>query len=320
MGLHKRQVDREPNDSRPGSMHSRGKPEGSSFHIREVLLLFFLVFLVFLIYSNTLGSPFILDDRPNIVKNPHIRLTRINLGDIKRAGFDGPMKNRPVSYISYGLNYYFHQYHVFGFHLANILIHVTTGIFLYLFIKATLNLKTLRSRYGPYGWIPFIAVLVWLIHPIQTQSVTYIVQRMNSMASMFYVLAFFLYVRARLADENWKKWALFAASAASGLCSFGSKEIAATLPFCIFLYEWYFFQDLSWTWLKGRLFLFVGVLLLFVVAAFIYLGANPVEKILSSYAMRDFTLTQRVLTEFRVVIFYIGLLLFPHPSRLNLDR
>jgi Flp pilus assembly protein TadD len=143
---------------------------------------------------------------------------------------------------------------------------------------------------------------------------------MNSVAAMFFILSFFLYARARLAEKKGKKWMLFAGCAVSGLLSLGSKEIAATLPFFILLYEWYFFQDLNWSWLKGRVFLFLGITIIFTAVALVYLGASPVEAILSSYASRDFTLSQRVLTEFRVVLFYISLLLFPHPSRLNLDH
>jgi tetratricopeptide (TPR) repeat protein len=113
---------------------------------------------------------------------------------------------------------------------------------------------------------------------------------------------------------------LFTGCAASGVLSLGSKEISATLPFFIFLYEWYFFQDLNWSWLRRRLFLFVVLFTFLAAVALVYLGADPVERVLSSYAARDFTLTQRVLTQFRVVIFYLSLLLFPHPSRLNLDH
>jgi tetratricopeptide (TPR) repeat protein len=143
---------------------------------------------------------------------------------------------------------------------------------------------------------------------------------MNGMAAMFYLLAFLLYVRARLATGKRWKWALFAGCLLAGIMALGSKEIAATLPFFIFLYEWYFFQDLSWPWLKRHLFLFGGILALFATVALLFFGADPVERILESYNTRDFTLTQRILTQFRVVVFYISLLLFPHPSRLNLDH
>ena len=99
-----------------------------------------------------------------------------------------------------------------------------------------------------------------------------------------------------------------------------SKEISLTLPFFIFLYEWYIFQNLSKTWLKRRLFLLTIVLTGLAAAVFFYLGANPIKGILSGYELYDFTLKQRVLTEFRVVIFYLSLIFFPLPSRLNLDH
>jgi len=96
--------------------------------------------------------------------------------------------------------------------------------------------------------------------------------------------------------------------------------MAATLPLFIFLYEWYFFQDLSKTWLRRSAPYLGGILILLVLVAFIYLGGHPLERILIGYEDRDFTLTQRLLTESRVVFFYISLLIFPYYSRLNLDH
>jgi tetratricopeptide (TPR) repeat protein len=241
------------------------------------------------------------------------------LRGITRAGFESDASNRPVANISFALNYYFHQYNVMGYHLVNILIHITAGILIYLFTKITLNTPTLRSMYTTDRWIPFFTAFLWLVHPIQTQSVSYIVQRMNSMAAMFYILSLLLYTKGRLAGGKGKRWVLFTGCAFAGILALGSKETAATLPFFIFLYEWYFFQDSSLTWLK-RHFLGLTMLILLVLLAFVYLGAHPLESILYSYQGRDFTWTQRVLTEFRVVLFYISLLIFPHPSRLNLDH
>jgi Flp pilus assembly protein TadD len=283
-------------------------------------MLSFLAVLVFGIYANTLDGPFIFDDSPNIRDNPHIRLKTLTLEGIKRAGFENPSPNRPVANVSFALNYYFHRYNVVGYHMVNILIHITTGLLLYFFVKTTLSIPSLRSKYAPHGWIPLLTALIWLVHPIQTQSVTYIVQRMNSMAAMFYVLSLLLYAKARLAEQNWTKRALFGGCILAGMLALGSKEIAATLPFFIFLYEWYFFQELRWTWLKRHCYPILGIGIVVGVVSFMYLGAHPLESILATYEARDFTLTQRVLTEFRVVIFYISLLIFPHPSRLNLDH
>ena len=158
---------------------------------------------------------------------------------------------------------------------------------------------------------PFFTVFIWLVHPVQTQSVTYVVQRMNAMAAMFYVMSFLLYVKARLAEGKQKRWLLFLGCILAGILALGSKEIAATLPFFIFLYEWYFFQDLSLIWLKRHFFAIIGISTLFIIVLFMYMGKHPIAFILSGYQIRDFTLMERVLTEFRVVIFYMSLLIFP---------
>jgi len=312
-------------------------------HKIEILMLFLLSVFVFLIYSNNLNGPFVFDDEKCIKDNFHIRLTKLTLEGIKKAGFESHHSNRPLANISFALNYYFHQYRLKGYHLVNNIIHIATGIFLYLFLKSTLSIPSLRSLYGYHQpqnqhsnldlprsfisslrssilWIPFFAASIWLVHPIQTQSVSYIVQRMNSMATMFYILSLLLYVKARLSEKKNKTRFFIIGSLFSGLLALGSKEISATLPFFIFLYEWYFFQELSWTWLKRHLSLLIGTVILIVLLSFIYLGTHPLEGILSSYESWHFTLTQRLLTQFRVVTFYISLLIFPHPSRLNLDH
>ena len=99
----------------------------------------------------------------------------------------------------------------------------------------------------------------------------------------------------------------------------GSKEIALTLPFFLLLYEWYFFQDLSFVWFKRYFLSFGGFLILLVLLVWAYMGTDALHNILFVAGDFDFTLTERVLTEFRVVIVYLRLLLWPHPSQLNID-
>jgi hypothetical protein len=137
---------------------------------------------------------------------------------------------------------------------------------------------------------------------------------------MFYILSLLFFVKARLSKKRGRKALLYTACILAGILGLGSKQITATLPVFIFLYEWYFFQDLSRVWLKRHAVPLVGILLILFTVSLFYLGINPIERVLATYEHRDFTLGQRVLTQFRVVIFYISLLIFPHPSRLNLDR
>lgn len=137
---------------------------------RSALVLPVFVVLGFLIYSNTLDVPFHFDDEPNIVENPNIRLTGLSLKDITGACFKSACPNRPVANLSFALNYYFHKYNVTGYHAINIVIHIITGILLYFFIKTTLCIPSLRSMYKFPSSIALFAALIWLVHPIQTQS------------------------------------------------------------------------------------------------------------------------------------------------------
>ncbi|RJP75750.1 MAG: tetratricopeptide repeat protein [Desulfobacteraceae bacterium] len=313
--------------------------EQKAFFPNHVYLgLIFMILLVVAIYSNTFHVPFLFDDEDNILLNTRIRLTQLSWNNLFDAAFKGHLSNRPVAKISFALNYYLGGYHVFGYHFINLLIHIISGIFLYHFIVITG--KILPNPLMVSRIIPFFATAIWLVHPIQTQSVTYIVQRMNSMASLFYIISLFLYAKARLcmvenqnhgirenrfggsaiSDYPLPVYLCFTGSLISGIMALGTKEIAATLPFFMLLYEWFFLQDLKISWLKRYGLLFAGVFLIIVLVAMIYLGGNPLTKIVSMYERRDFTLMQRLLTEFRVVVLYISLLLFPHPSRLNLEH
>ena len=286
----------------------------------ETLLLSLLAILTILIYADTLTTPMVFDDIHNIRDNPHIRLTSLSLKNLIRAGFQSPESSRPVANISFALNYYFIGFNLVGFHLVNIMIHFASGFFLYFLAKATLKTPGLRYRFEKCGWIPFFTAFIWMVHPLQTQSVAYLVQRMNSLATMFYILSMLLYVKFRLKAGDRGKWLSFAGCVLAGVLAVGSKEIAATLPIFIILYEWYFFQGLGLKWGRHHFLILGGILLLFIIISLIYLNYDPFIRILSAYNYRDFTLLQRVLTQFRVVIFYVSLLLWPQPSRLNLDH
>jgi hypothetical protein len=289
----------------------------------EVLVLALLALVVVGSYSNTLRAPFVFDDYSSIVNNAAIRLTTFTLQDITQAGASVYRTSRPVAYMSLALNYYVHQYHVTGYHVVNLLIHLTAGLWLYLFVKTTLQLPGLPAQGAPPVWIASLTTLLWLVQPLHTESVTYIVQRMNSLAAMFYMLALLLYVRARLSPVPRRRWGLLAGCALAGLLALGSKEIALTLPAFLVLYEWYFFQDLSPRWGKRALLAMVGVGVLLALAVRMHMGPDAVHNIIfraRQFGSFDFTVMERVLTEWRVVLLYLRLLLVPHPSQLNLEH
>jgi tetratricopeptide (TPR) repeat protein len=315
---HRESVEKEPlNNQPPSSIKNPG------LKLLYIFLALLPVILVFAIYSNTLEGPYIFDDGPNITDNYHIRLTQISLKGLMDAGFKSIGSNRPIPNISFALNFYFDQYNVFGYHLVNIIIHLLAGLFLFLLLRETLRIS-LKIQAGSFpesikpSLLAYIVTFVWLVHPLHTESVTYIVQRMNSMASMFYILSMWFYVKGRLTSNN-RRWGFWAGCLISGLLAFGSKEMTATLPIFIFLYEWYFFQDLDTAWIKKKILPVTCVLALFALLTLLFQGSHPLLGILGGYRIRPFTLTQRLFTELRAVMLYISLIFFPHPMRLNLD-
>jgi hypothetical protein len=271
--------------------------------------------LTFVIYSNTLSVPFVFDDRTNITANPAIRITGLTFENLFNSAFESSMPTRPLANVSLALNYYFHEYELPGYHIVNIVIHAVTGILLYFLFVMTLRTPALKRTFVMPGIMAFSAAVIWLAHPLQTQSVTYVVQRMNSIATMFYLLAMLLYVIARLSTTKRLKIFFFIGCILSGLAGFGSKEIVMTLPFFILLYEFYFFQDLDVNWFKSRAFA-IGAMLTILGA--VILAVYKLGSIASGYDGRQFTMAQRLLTEPRVVIFHISQLFFPVPARLNL--
>jgi len=272
-------------------------------------------------YSNTFNIPFQFDDRPNIINNPNIQMKVFTWDRLERLVKNTYKESiRVFSYFTLALNYYFGEFNVFGYHLVNFIIHVAAGIFLYWFLILTFNLSSLKEKYGSISYkVALFTSLIFISHPIQTQSVTYIVQRMASMAGMFYLLSMVLYIKGRL-SSGLPRFIYFGGLVASYLLGVFTKENVAILPFFIALYEFYFFQNLDLS-PKGKKVLYglVAVLLILLAFGFILWGERYFNVIIEGYQYRTFTMSERALTQFRVILYYLTLLVYPHPSRLNLD-
>ena len=227
------------------------------------------------------------------------------------------MNNRPFAYLTFAMNYYFSGLRVFSYHIVNFFIHVLCSIVLYLFVYRTLNLPVVK-KYHSYNAhaVSLVSVFLWATHPIQVTAVTYIVQRMASMAGLFYIISMYCYLLARTTENKRHGHAWYASCCISGLLSFMTKENAAMLPFSIFLYDLLLLQPERnrkqiWRYLK-KIILPVSIAL---VLAFLY--TDPLS-VLSGYDKRPFTPIDRLMTQPRVILFYISLLIYPVSSRLAL--
>jgi protein O-mannosyl-transferase len=288
---------------------------------RHVIAVGLIAGVALVAYSNTFHVPFHFDDRPNITQNPNVQIkvfTWERLEQLVKNTYQGSI--RVFSYFTLALNYYFGGFNVFGYHLVNLLLHIASGIFLYWFLLLTFNLPSLKEKYGSISYkAALFSGLIFISHPIQTESVTYIVQRMASMAGMFYLLSLVLYIKGRLTTGR-PRVLFFGGMVLSYLLGIFSKENVVILPLFVALYEFYFFQKLDLS-PGGRKILFglVGTLIILGAFGLIIWGERYIDVIIEGYQYRTFTMSERALTQFRVVLYYVTLLIYPHPSRLNLD-
>ncbi|HET6464341.1 MAG TPA: tetratricopeptide repeat protein, partial [Nitrospiria bacterium] len=185
-----------------------------------------------LIYSNTFSASFHLDDAQNIVDNPKIK----HLASL--LDFSG---SRYVGFLTFALNYRFGGLSLFGFHLVNLMIHMTNGILVYILIRLLFQAPRLAPQPAFAAAPPAIALctaLLFVVHPLQTQAVTYIVQRFASLASLFYLLTVVCYLRWRLCPPESKRRSLwYAAAFLMTLLAMKTKEITFTLPAMLLLLE-----------------------------------------------------------------------------------
>ncbi|MBI5789354.1 MAG: tetratricopeptide repeat protein [Candidatus Schekmanbacteria bacterium] len=261
-------------------------------------------------YYPSFKTPFIFDDLRVIAKDRDIHIKALTLSTLQNL----MKKSRSVAVISFALNYYYGGLDVFGFHAVNLLLHVLTALVIFLLADATLKLPSLASDHRVIApAAAFFSALMFLVHPVNTQAVTYIVQRMCELAALFFLLSLFFYIQGRLAQKG-ARAIFYGLSALSGLLALGSKENAATLPVFIVLYEVYFFQGLDGKKLKKYAPYFLALIALPLIAAAYYFN-----QITSLHSLEKYTLTEKLLTELRVLFYYFSLLIFPHPDRLNLD-
>ena len=179
-------------------------------------------------YFNSFGGAFIFDDLPWIVDNPSIRHLWPPWDAMGRT-------LRPLLFYTLAINYAISGLEVWSYHAVNLAIHILAALTLYGLVRRTLLLESLRERYAQSArWLAPAAALIWLVHPLQTQSVTYIIQRGESLMGLFYLLTLYYAVRGARSGHAWR-WYVAAFIAHS--CGLGAKEIMVTCLPVLFLFD-----------------------------------------------------------------------------------
>lgn len=189
----------------------------------------------FAAYSNSFRGPFVFDDLGTILGNPSL-LRLWPLTDVLAGPPGGTTASgRPLVNLSLAINHAIGGTNPFGYHVFNFAVHLGAGLTLFGLLRRTLCTPPLRDRFGAQALpIAFTCAAVWMLHPLQTAAVTYVVQRAEAMAALFYLLT--LYTFARVSDSPrpavWR-----VCSVASCLAAMACKETAASAPLVVLLYD-----------------------------------------------------------------------------------
>jgi tetratricopeptide (TPR) repeat protein len=312
----------------------------NSFKNKTVVRVILIILLGLLAYSNTFSVPFHYDDKFVIVGNPIIKDLSYFIEPSKASDFKGQFeykkfKNRYVGYLTFALNYKFHGLDVTGYHIVNLLIHIINSLIVYIFLVLTFQTPYMRkSRVRDYaGYISFFTALLFAVHPIQTEAVTYIWQRVTSLTAMFYLLSLTAYIKSRIGCHKTElhvkeagRWArkqgfYYVTAVIFAVLAMKTKEIAFTLPITIALYEIMFLEGS----LRKRVLSLIPLFLTMLIIPISHIDLDkPIGEFMGSVseATRDKSELSRpdyLLTEFRVIVTYLRLVFVPVSQNLGYD-
>jgi tetratricopeptide (TPR) repeat protein len=221
-------------------------------------------------YHNTFRVPFLFDDARAIPENPGIR----QLWPLWRAFWPQSatltVSGRPVANFTLAINYALSGTNVWSYHALNLLIHVLSGLTLFGIVRRTLLMRAMGERLGAMGdavgrslatdgrapldklgalslsngqagflhddapWLALAVALLWTLHPLQTEAVTYVIQRVESLMGLFYLLTLYSFIRA-VESPRPVRWQVV--TVAFCLLGMGTKEVMATAPLLVLLYD-----------------------------------------------------------------------------------
>lgn len=275
-----------------------------------------------------LPGDFAFDDGVNLLLNANFVFSEFDLKNIYRATFSsesGPF-GRPVAMFSFAINQYLAKgMNPLGFKLTNIAIHGLNAVLLFLFLRLFFCFSQVANYFNSTQkkYLPIFAAALWVLHPLTITSVLYVIQRMTSLSASFVLLGLLAYLFLRTFELNtvvsrtrYLSWlfVLFVSVSAAAL----TKETALLFGFFVALIE-FFFLRFSARSGHSRL---AGLLVLLLVAfPLLILGVRTLldpNWILGGYTYRPFSLEERVLTQSRLLLFYLGQIIAPNISQMGI--
>ncbi|MCX6170064.1 MAG: tetratricopeptide repeat protein [Ignavibacteriales bacterium] len=301
------------------TLHVKNEKDFLVLNLPNWILILAVIAVGVILYSNTFKVPFYYDDYDSIVGDPLIK----NLDNFFRfPSFYDFIHARYLSSLTFALNFHFDGINVTGYHIVNIAIHLVNSLLVMMLTSLTLNTSKLREIFSNKDKTAFILIvgLIFISHPVQTQAVTYVIQRMTSLATMCYLASLCIYIKARsiyLSSpvKSTKKYLkvtiLFIFSIISAFMGMGSKQIVLTIPATIIIYEILFFRNkekrINWKVVLPL----ISIFIIFVIIAILIFGL-PSET--DEISRKDYLLTQ-----INVLVTYLRLFLIPINQNLDYD-
>ena len=281
-----------------------------------------------LAYADSFAGPFIFDDLSSIPDNPNIR----RLWPPWRAMVAPPQSTaagRPVVSLSLALNYAIGGLNVRGYHVFNLAVHLLSALVLFAIVRRTLRSPRFAGRWERAApWLGAATAMFWMLHPLQTEAVTYVIQRTELLMGLFYLLTLYCAIRgfavsgtggdgspdpsgqAARAGPSRRRWTWFAAAVAACALGMGSKEVMASAPLMVLLYDRAFVSGSFRISLRRHAALYAGLAATWLIlGAIVWTGPrNQTVGFSLGFHARDYLLTQA-----GVIVHYLRLSLWPHP-------
>lgn len=260
-------------------------------------------------YWNSLHVPFIFDDSAAILENETIR----DLSDLRTvltppSGGSG-VSGRPLINLSLALNYAVSGTSATGYHVTNLLIHLAASVALFGCVRRTLLLPRLANQWRPFASPAALAASsLWLLHPLQTESVTCIVQRTELIVGFFYLITLYCFIRST--SDGSKLWTC-AAIASCGL-GMASKEVMVSAPLVVLLYDRTFLASSFAEIWRARRGLYLGLACGWIILGSLVLGMGGTRGTAAGFGI-GITWWSYALKQSQAIVQYLHLTLWPHP-------
>ena len=270
------------------------------------LLQLFLAVAGTVVYAGSFYGVFILDDYSAIVGNMDVR----HIAPIK-------IEWRFITDLTFKITYAIGGLNTAYYHAGNLVIHILVSLLLYGVLRRSLLLHSdLQQCAAAAPWLAFFTALLWLVHPLQTQSVTYVCQRYESLMGLFFLLVLYCFIRGlNPGSRNKRVW--YDSALVSCLLGMGTKEVMAMVPAVIFLYDYVFSGDSLSEILRSRWKVYfimccsVGILMMLI------LMAVSRHMAAGSAMFTSMSPWAYLLTQAEVIVHYLRLVFVPFPLCLD---